>query len=485
MEVKNKEFYLKTFISVVFFIAILFFLFWLEPFSDFPHTDEYQSLLSALGFPVYTPDFYVKWLSLFSWMVPDFQKLVKTNFIASHFFLALTFFLFHARKGISLPTNLTVTTVLVLSTINVALTRKMHFWAAGFFFFILFLSENLEGKKKNIFLIFSLTLLGFFRREFLFCAVAAAALFVGHSLGRKGKWALFFAGGAAAVAGILFFGYGMRELIVESFHLQGENFNLWTVSLMWSKLFWSNAGLHLYYSLTSLVSTLRLYFPGVAGAFFILIVLAVKDKRILQNFKDAKQNFLSCYVPFLLPAFLAIYSVRFMDFYVITTFVFLLSLMAFLLNSHSSIKPVPAYFFLSILLLPAFFLMHPDLIRSADINFPTYRRGEMVHRKVFDLIEKLEVKPGEAHYKILFNQYVAGVLPFEGREYFQFSDLKEHCQSEFDIVLLPGKWFIVPEQGLLQKCVLPRLATFRHVKIAPGYDLYLSPRISHEKFPLK
>lgn len=482
MEIKARGLLLKSFLGVSFFTALVFFLLWLEPFSDFPHTDEYQSLLSALGFPVYTPDLYVRWLSLFSWFSPDFQSLVKTNFIASHFFLALTFFLFHSKKKIAMATNLTMTALLTLSTINVALTRKMHFWAAGFFFLILFFSETLEGKRKNIFIVCGLTTLGFFRREFFLCAALAGALMAGHSFGKKGKLILLAAGSAIAFSGIFFFGYGMKELLIESFQLQGKSFDLFSFILMWTRLFFTNAGLHIYYSFSSIASTVLLYFPGLAMAVTLLVFLVIKEKRLLQNLKEVKKIFLFIYLPLLFPALFALYSVRFMDFYVITTFVFILSLLSFLLNSRTSLLTAA---FTWAVIIPAFFLMLPDLKESADINFPTYRRGELVHRKVFELIEKLDVKPGDTHYKILFNQYVAGVLPFEGRDYFMFSDLKEHCQAEFDIVLLPGKWFIVPEQNLLRNCILPRLGTFRHVKIAPGYGLYLSSRISPEKFPLK
>lgn len=482
MEINKKEFWYRAFLIAAFFTAMGTFLGWLEARSDFPHTDEYQSILSALGFPVYTPDLYVTWLKNLTHFADNFKELVRLNFVTSHLFLASAFFLFHWKKGLSLSANFTMTALLSLSTINVALTRKMHFWAAGFFFLILFLAESLEGRKKNIFMICSLIALGFFRREFFLCAAAAAALLAGRSLGKKAQIAVLTGGALAALGGMIFFGYGMKELLRESFQLQSSAVNPFSLILVWIKLFFTNAGLHLYYSFSSIVSTLRLYYPGVAASVAALAFFVFKEKRLKENALEMKTVLLRVYGPFFLPAFLALYSVRFMDFYVVSTFVLLLSVMAFLLNSRFSVISAACFW---IFLVPAFFLMRPEFRESTDINFPTYRRGELVHRKLFDLIEKLDVKPGEAHYKILVNQYIAGVLPFEGREYFMFSDLKEHCNTEFDIVLLPGSWFITPEENLLKSCVRPRLASYRLVKIAPGYDLYLGPRISEEKFPLK
>ncbi len=465
----------------IFFVSLFFFFCWLESQADYPHTDEYQSLLSALGFPVYTPTLYVRFLSFFADFFPDFPSLVRFNFIASQCFLALCFFFYHLKKKISIGTNLVVTAILSMATINVALTRKMHFWAAGFFFLILFLADFFSGKKKNLFLVFSFLLLGFFRVEFFLSALAALFIWLSPHLDRRKKIGLLLAGTFVVVSAIAQFGYGMKELLRESFHLEG-NPDVVEIAATWAKLFFSNMGLHLFYSVTSLMATFRMYFFTLSLALLLLFPLVDNFKG---NALRTKQIFLNEIFPYWLPASCALFSIRFIDFYVITTFVFLMSTLAFLLNSKKS--KVAAWITLG-LVLSAFFVRRPDFKESAYINFPSYLRGGTVHRQTFDLISRLEMKPGIEPYKILFNQYVAGVLPYENREYFQFADLKKLCVKgtlAFDIVLLPGKWFTVPEQDLLESCVYPSLSPMKHIKIAPGYDLYVSSRITSEKMPLK
>lgn len=473
---------------ILFFISVLLFQIWLEPQADFPHTDEYQSILSALGFPTYAPNLYVQMLTFFTHFFPDFFSLQKFNFLASHLLLAFSFFIYHWKKGLSYGTLFFFTAILSLSTINIALTRKMHFWAAAFFFLILFAAEYLNPKERKYFFAFAFLVLGFFRVEFFFSAAVANAFLIGEFFSsRKDKKKIMAivlgTGSLLAAIGIATFGYGMKDLLVESFRISGASPGIFTILFTWLKIFFNNLALHVYYTAISFFTTLRIYFPTLPIALAVLIYL-IKDP--VENFHKLKQILVTVYLPYYLPALLALFSIRFMDFYIIMTFVLVLSFGAFLLDTKQS---SPKSLLLFILVLPAFFLYRPDLKGSAYINFPTFLRGERIHRQTFDIIAKLPVKKNDAPYKIYFNQYVAGVLPYEGREYFMNKDLKNICQQGpvmFDVALLTGKWFTDPDkqsQSLIESCVLPGLSKARHFKLAPGYDLYLGERVPGQ-FPL-
>jgi hypothetical protein len=481
MEIAEKKFLKMTvpLSLILFFASVVIFQFWLEPQSDFPHTDEYQSLLSALGFPTYTPNLHVQMLTFFTNFFPDFRSLVEFNFISSHIVLALSFFLYHWKKGLNYGTLFVITSILTLSTINIALTRKMHFWAAAFFFVILFTAEFFQEdkeKERKIFLFCSFLILGFFRVEFLFSAAVALAMLIRYFSHKKKIFSMIVAGGSLlAVFGILKFGYGMIDLLIESFRISGQTPGPLKLFFSWIKIFSNNLGLHLYYTIISFFTTLRIFFPTLAIAFAVLIYLI---KKPVEGMQRAKKVVFNTYLPFYFPAMIALFSVRFMDFYIIMTFVFFLSILAFAIDTKlTSLKSI----LILVLVLPAFFLARPELKGSAYINFPTFKRGERIHRQMFDIIATLEVKKNDAPYKIFFNQYVAGVLPYEGREYFMNSDLKNICKKGpvvFDIALLTGKWFSDPDQKLIDSCVRPGLLKARLLKLAPGYDLYLSERIS-------
>lgn len=480
---KNSEKIVNGLLIAILFVAIFIFQFWLEPQSDFPHTDEYQSILSALGFPTYTPNLYVQMLTFFSGVFSDFYSLVKFNFIASHLLLAHAFFAYHWKRGVALATNLFFTSVLALSTINIALTRKMHFWAAAFFFLILVGADFFEGRSKRLYLLLGLLVLGLFRVEFLFSAAVALALFLCEILTvrfdkKKLIIIIFFIGSALAYLGITTFGYGMKDLLIESFKMGKGVSGPFGLIFTWIKLLISNIGLYGYYTLVSFLTTLRIYLPTLAIAFASLFFLINQPKN---NLEKMKTIFLAEYLPFYVPAIFALFSVRFMDFYIIMAFVLFLSLLSFLLNTKSSVAAAPI---IALLVLPAFFVHRPELKGSAYINFPTYKRGERVHRQMFDIIKGLNVNSGDAPYKILFNQYVAGVLPMEGREYFMNNDLPEVCKRgpvHFDVVLLTGNWFPEPQQKLIESCVLRGMSRSKHIKLSPGYDLYLSDRVTLEK----
>lgn len=479
-------------LTIFFFVGVVAIQYWLEPLSDFPRKDEYQSVLSALNLPVYTPNLYVWFLKLWTGMFPDFFSLWRFNFFASHLSLAIIFFLYHYKRGIAFSTNFFVTALLVLSTINIALTRKMHFWAAVFFFLLIFLADFINPKKRLFFLTIALFLLGFFRVEFFFSAIVAAAMIAHEWLKKKfssknskviltGLLLLLF---FLVLSGILIFGYGMKALLIESLQLNQKGIFFAPVSFM--QLLFQNVIYHSYYSLYALIVPLRIYFPGLALSFGVLLFLKRSFKN---NWILLKQNLRKDFLPFYVPALMALYSIRFTDFYLIMTFVFILSALSFLLNTEDKLN---ANLIVSVLILPAFFILRPELNGSAYINFPTFKREVRIHRHMFDLIQHLKVAGVHPPYKILIDQYVTGVLPDEGREYFMFSDLSRLCQGgpvTFDLVLIPGNWTLPPEQPWIEKCVWPRLSMSRHEKPSPGYDLYIGPRIlketGAEKMPVK
>lgn len=479
-------------LTLLFFSAFFVFQFWLEPLSDFPRKDEYQSLLSALHFPVYTPNVYIHWLRFWAHWFPDFFSLWRFDFMGSHLLLAASFFLYHRRKKIAFSTAIVFTSILVLSTINIALTRKMHFWAISAYFVIMILADQLCSRRRLIFLSGLFFLLGFLRMEFFFSSVVALTLFLLEfmrgRLERKYQ-RLVFAGLGVLLASLTAFfiarlGYGMQDLLRDSLKI-GEK-SLWSVPVSYLKLFFSNTAYHGWYSLYALVVPLRIFFPGVAIA---LAFLFYQQESPLKNFVSLKAQFGRDHGPFFLPALVALCSIRFNDYYVIMSFVLLLSLLCFLLGHEE--KPMRSLL-VSVLILPAFFVFRPELKESAYINFPTFKREVRIQRHVFDLIRQLKVASGQPPLKILIDQYVAGVLPNEGREYALFSDLAHLCTKgpvEFDLVLLPGQWTLPPEQKWIESCVKPGLKDARPLKISPGYDLYLSPRallgVSAEKMPLK
>ncbi len=483
---------LSLVLMVSFFAGFIFFQYWLEPQSDFPRKDEYQSLLSALDYPVYSANLYVHFLRLWTGFFPDFFSLWRFNFFASHLSLAVAFFLYHSKKGIALSTNFFITSLLVLSTINIALTRKMHFWGAAFFFILLFAAEYFKPKMRLVFLTVSLLILGFFRFEFFFSAIVAAALCFHQCM--KNRFhprhyrilfgSLFFFLLVIVIVCLWSFGYGMKALLVES--LQLDQRGLLYLPMAYAQLFFRNILFHVYYSFYALVVPFWIYFPGLALSCVYLLFL---KRNWYLNWVSLKQNLKTDLLPFYFSALFALYSVRFTDFYLIMTFLLLLSVLGFMLNTDR--LPL-RNLLVSLFILPSFFLFRPELKGSAYINFPTFKREVRIHRHMFDLIKNLNVSEIHSPYKILIDQYVTGVLPDEGREYFMFSDLSRLCERgpvDFDLVLLPGDWTLPPEQPLIEKCVLPRLNTSRHLKPSPGYDLFVSPRIlnqtSAEKMSVK
>ncbi len=465
------------FLTLAFFATIYHFQFWLEPFMDYPHTDEYQSILRALGYPTYTNILYVRMLTFFSQFAPDFFSLNFFNVIAGHMVLAISFFWYHARRGISFSTNLFFTAALTLSSINIALTRKMHFWGAAFFLLIMIAASYLKGNKRTFFLLCTLIGLAFFRVEFAFGAAMALGILVADNIKIKKNFFWITTSLIAFVIAtltIILYGYGMKDLLIESLKIKGGE-SFFSVAWTWIKLFSYNLVLYSYYSVLSFATTVRVYFPTFALAFIALFFVRDSWKKNLAHFKTVyHEDFLYFYFP----ALFALLAVRFMDFYVIMTYILLLSGLSFLLNS----KRNPLYgMILFLLVWPAYFVSRPDFTSDAYINFPTFKRNAQVHRRMVELIRNLPRPASDVPYKILYNQEVKGFLPEEYREYHLNRELAELCQqgnATFDIVLLPGKWFADPHGEIIESCVLPTLTHHRQIPVAPGYTLYVGPRVA-------
>ncbi len=485
MEISQGQKKTLMMISVLIFIGLLFYIqVWMLPFSDYPYQDEYHSILQAMGKHTYTNTLYVHFLSLFTFLSRNFYDIFTLNFIFSNFLLTVTFFFYHKKRSISLSTNLFFTSMLALNALNIALSRKMHFWAPAFYFLILMMGDWLEGMKRKIFLVMAFVALAFFRMEFAFAAVFAFGDLVGMRKSRRHFFIFSGIGllaGAIAVGLIYRFGPGMKDLVAVSLGSEeGSTFNLWDQFFNIVVLFVSNVGRYSQYVAHTFASTLKIYFFTLMNAFILIVVMI---KPIRENLKNLWENIKNDQVYYLAALFLLL-VVRFLDSYIIMFYVLFLSFLSFLLNSKRPDWLTPVVF---ALILPAFFIGKPDFEENLGINFPSIRGyNGLVNRPMHELVASLPKTSYEQPYRILSLERLEEVQGREGLEFYLYQDLVEVCGKgplDFDVVLIQEYWKHTPNRLIIQSCLIPKLQNMRAYPLARGYDLYLGPRL--QGVPLK
>lgn len=462
----------------VFFALVFYFQYWLEALADYPYDDEYYSLLTGLGLAkYYSTSLYVRLLSILAIFFNTLESLHRYNFFVSHLVLGLGFFFYHSRRNINLGTNFFFTSMLVLSPLNILLSRKIHFWAAGFFFIILGLSTYLKGNARNFFLFFSLLLLGFFRVEFFFSAVLALGCIICYQGSFKKIFFLSF-----LITLILIFTVfyvltntpGAQALLDASgyrhFSSGGGSFlkGLFDIVLQMFK----NILVYSSVSFETFISTLTLYFISLINSFvFLFFILRPIKENILCFYQAFKNDFLLFYFP----AILALISIRFFDAYLIMFYALLLSGLAFLMNSRGN-----RYFLyvIFILLVPAFCLKPPDLFKGFEPKL-LYRRMYLgkFDRSVHAVVEKLAKSSNEKPYRILSYQPLSQVYSSMGHQFFLFKDLKALCDAgdaHFDVVALHN----IEEMDLVKKCLLPRLQDYKIINLSENAQIFMSDRVS-------
>lgn len=478
MEVSKKQlkiFYISltaVFISVWFYIQV-----WMLKFTDYPYQDEYHSILRALGKNTYPSNLHVKFLSLFAEISKNFYDVFTLNFILSGFFLTVIFFFYHQKKGISLPTNIFFTSMLALCSLHIALSRKMHFWAAGFYFLILLSADFFSGKKREFYLLICFSILAFFRMEFAFAAAWALASLVG--VPKTKKQALFFAmalliGSALAIGIIYEYVGGMKDLVAITFgtNNHAQNFNLFDRAMNALSIFFANVYDYGRFSIFTFLVTFKHFFFTLLNAFVLLFFFQRPLRENLRGlWQEIKKNQI-----YYLAAMIPLLALRNIDSYIIMFYVLMLSLMSFLLNTRPSRVGVLAIF----LVLPAFFVGLPDYSRNFEVNFPSIRGyNGLVNRPFHDFVQSLPKKSYEERYYILSYERMTEVLGHEGVEFFLYPHLEEACKERtipFDVVLIQDSWRYDPNRKGIEKCVVPAMSSMREFPFTRGFLLYLSPR---------
>lgn len=477
MEIGSREKKIGTILLIAIFLAVIFYIqVWMLPFSDYPYQDEYHSILRAIGKNTYPHTLHTKFLSLFTIFSRNFYDIFVMNFILSNFFLCTLFFFYHKKRGITLPANLFFTSALALSAINIALSRKMHFWGAAFFFLILILSDYFNGKKRSLFLVLAFSLLAFFRMEFAFSAALALGALVGWPKNRKNFFIfsfLFLIGSAVATWIIYQNVAGMKALV--SVSLGGSSKENGIIHLL--KLFGVNLYDYSSYVLYTFASTLKIYFFTFLNAFILLFFIT---KPLKENLKGLWENVKRDQLYYIV-AMIPLLGLRNLDSYIVMFYVLFLGFMSFLLNSKDTKWRTPVIF---LLVLPAFFIGRPDFFRDLHINFPSIRGyNGMVNRPMHDLIKGLPKGTYEDPYRILSYERIKEVLGREGLEFHLYHELKAACGEgslNFDIVLIQESWIYDENKDMIEQCVAPSLGNMRAYPIAKGFWLYLSPRLQKE-----
>jgi len=402
-------------VMLVLAFSAVHFQFWLWPFSDFPKTDEFYSLLKALGLEVYNKTIYVQFLSIFSIFFKNIDSLWKFDFIGSHLFLASAFFYYHHRRGVHPAVNIFFTSVLLLSPINVAMTRKLHFWTLGFFFFLLGFACRKKSEQKLNWLSGGLTLLTFFRYEFFLPATIALSLLIakkGHLKNKAQLSALYSLLILTSIGLIYFFGPGMKQLMELSF---GESLSHWLSMIAKNVIYLSYNTLH------SFDVVFFYYLPTLVFALILLMFFASWKKNWGEWKPILKEDFQWTFIP----ALVVLLAIKYTDHYAIMGFVFLLSAFNFLLNSRQS--PMLSIVIV-LLVVPSFFLGLPDY-RDNGKFFYHIRRNGLEQKKIIDALRD------EVYGKSIDHPLV---ILFEERKPLEvlFPDLKSGNEKQINAINL-------------------------------------------------
>ena len=456
------------------FTCIIYFQIWAEEFADYPFQDEYMSLLKTLNYPViYSKTLYIQLLSGLTFFTTDFYQLYLLNFVLSNSALSMVFFWYHQRKGIELGTNMFFTAILALSSLNISLSRKLHFWEISFLLLVLVLQDFVAEKRRKYFLLWSFLILTFFRIEFLFPASVAFGLIIFEHRARRYFWVLLVFG--LALMGIaLTMAYskipGLAELIKIS--LPAER--------MFSHffgLFYSNMTSYFLLCLDTFWRTLKNNLFTVINCFVLIFFMVASLKENLRHFiQTYKKDFLCFYLPLLIPFLF----VRFFPAYLIVVYVLFLSILCFLLNSRNKITyPVLVF----ALLAPAFFFGRPDYANDLSANFNSRLYGGRVNKPMHNLVRLL--KPAKLNelfpLSVLSYERLRDLVKVNKVDFYVYEDLPRACQTGprgFDVVLISESWQFRSDKKLVESCVLSRMGGFKRYSFANGYILLVSDRVS-------
>lgn len=405
----------------LFFASMIFFQFWQFPFADYPQSDEFYSILKALGLEVYNKTLYVQILSVFALFFKSFESLVKFSFIFSHLFLAAAFFYYHHCKKIHPAVNLFFTGLLVLSPLSLALTRKLHFWAAALFFLGLGMVHDKprDQKEKSLALVF--VVLTFLRYEFFFPAVIFLWRGFFYRKLSQARW-VFPLLVLVPVVLIYFLGPGMRELFTRSWQ---EGF----IGVGKNILYMG------YNSLHSIDIVFTSFFPTVALS--LVLLLAFADwKDNLQVFKKiALEEYLFTFLPVLTVLILIHYN----DHYALMGFLFILSGFCFLLNVKQKSWLTPLLF---LLMTSAFFVRLPDYNDPSRFFYHIRRHGPVQKEALTSLEARLRQLSASRPLRLLTDRPVVLHALFPALDLSAVSDisLESFCRqpqraSEADVLL--------------------------------------------------
>lgn len=166
----NKNLFAFCFFAWIYFIAVHFFNEWIFRFSDIPINDDYFLIFSALGKRASVRNIspiYRLILKLFAFFTSDFYELFRINFLTVHLLFPITFFIYNRLKNVSTEVNYFLTTILVLSPLNVCVTRKIYHWEFAFFLITLIVGHLSENRYRKPLMVLFFSCLLFLRLEFV------------------------------------------------------------------------------------------------------------------------------------------------------------------------------------------------------------------------------------------------------------------------------------------------------------------------------
>lgn len=361
METKiNNRSLIFLFFFLLYFLAVFCHNSWLFNFSDIPTWDEYRSIFNALG-KASSGNISVIYriiLKIFALFTSDFYKLFRINFLTIHLLFPMLFFIYNYFKNVSFGFNYFLTTLIVLSPLNIVTARKLIVWELVFFLAVLIVNHFPKINSKNYLLSLFFSLLLFLRLEFIL-PLSISIFFVFY----KGKYFIktlllvfFFLG--IAILYQLHFRSDMHSLVIES-----------------NILFTIKNNIYLYFissydSFFNIFYTYKIYVLSVIALACSSVIAHAKKREVIPitlKREDIKNllAMLSLTIPFLL--------VRHQDYFNIIFMFAFLFIVAHLFNIK--LNTISSIFIYCISIL-TIFLYQPD-INNVEHYYPRYvMRGQ-------------------------------------------------------------------------------------------------------------
>lgn len=376
----------KNILEMIFYfifllISVGYFFSNLYSFSDFPKQDELLQLKTAFGVGKYfTAELYTKWLWFLHFLSPNFESLVKLNFIAVPLLLFISFFLFHKSRGISFEANLIFTSILMFHNIHYLVERKLLFFISSLMLLSMYFSSMFKSiRKRNLFLVFCAGVLFFGRVEFLGIALLLLGVTFYKELSKKLLIVCIILLLNVMIIFISLSNIHFIEVLKTSFSgqldmsfmaLDSHNYLLEVLKNLDILI------LHFFSSLAAMFGriVIIIFNPVYINQWivtvltillsYILLIKRITDFSLSRNVLLWKETLRSQYLFFYVPILIVLASIRFNSSYYPLFIVFALSFLAHLLNFKLRLKKLK---FFIILILPLCFLVYPR-IQTNELN---------------------------------------------------------------------------------------------------------------------